>query len=141
MNRCALVLIACLGWPTPFAAAQTSFKNSSLEVSVRFDDEARVAQTIRTVDGAAARIRVGPARPVQKRQYIQTPVGPIPQEVTVTREQTPAFEVVPRVLDRSVHIQAAGTSVEGRLGEWLKLGAVAAEGATRTVWIRVDEVP
>lgn len=141
MNRCALVLIACLGWPTPYARAQSTFKNSALEISVRFDDEVRVEQRIRTVDGGSAAILVGPSRPAQKRQYIQTPVGPIPQEVTVTREQTPAFEVVPRVLGDRVHIQASGTAVEGRLGEWLRLGAVAAGSATRTVWLRVDEIP
>jgi hypothetical protein len=141
MNRCALVLIACLGWPTPFAAAQTPFKNSGLQLSVRFDDERGVAQRVRTVDGAPVRILVGPSHRGQKRRYIQTPVGPIPQEVTIVQEETPAFEVVPRVLDQSVHLQASGASVEGRLGEWLKLGSVAANGATRTVWIRVDELP
>jgi hypothetical protein len=145
MNRCALVLSACLIWPTPFAAAQTPLKNSALEISVRFDDEPRVDQRIRTVDGASARILVGASRPVQKRQYIQTPVGPVPQEVTVVQEQTPAFEVVPRVLGQSVHVQTSASSAEGRLGEWFRLGAVAVGGtagsATRTVWIKVDEVP
>ena len=141
MNRCALVLLACAAALTAPAAAQNALKNSGLEISVRFDDEARVDQRIRTVEGGRAAIRVGPSRPVEKRQYIQTPVGVIPQEVTVRRDQTPVFEVVPRVLGDSVHVQASGTAVQGRLGEWLKLGAVAAEGATRTVWIRVDEVP
>jgi len=141
MNRCAVVLTACLVWPTPFAAAQSPLKNSALEISVRFDDETRVAQRIRTVDGASARILVGASRPVQKRQYIPTPVGPVPQEVTVVQEQTPAFEVVPRVLGQSVHVQTSASAAEGRLGEWFKLGAVATTGGTRTVWIKVDEVP
>ena len=141
MNRCALVLSACLVWPTPFAAAQSAFKNSALEISVRFDDETRIDQRIRTVDGGRAVILVGPSRPAQKRQYIQTPVGPVPQEVTVVQERTPAFEVVPRVLGQSVHVQTSASSAEGRLGEWFKLGAVASAGGTRTVWIRVDEIP
>ena len=141
MNRCALVLIAGLGWPTPFAAAQSTFKNSALEISVRFDDDPRVAQRVRTVEGGRALILVGASRPAQKRQYIPTPVGPVSQEVTVVQEQTPAFEVVPRVLGQSVHVQTSAHGAEGRLGEWFKLGAVAAEGGTRTVWIRVDEVP
>jgi hypothetical protein len=141
MNRCAVVLTACLAWPTPFAAAQTTFKNSALEISVRFDDETRVDQRIRTVEGGRATILVGPSRPAEKRQYIQTPLGPVSQEVTVVQEQTPGFEVVPRVLGESVHIQTSGTAASGRLGEWIKLGAVASAGATRTVWLKVDEVP
>ena len=141
MNRCAVVLIACLGWPTPWAAAQTALRNNALEVSVRFDDDARIAQRVRTEDGGRVAILAGPSRPAEKRQYIQTPIGPIPQEITVTQEQTPAFELVTRVLDESVHVQASGTSASGRLGEWLKLGAVDdGRGATRTVWIRVDEI-
>jgi len=121
MNRCAVVLIACLGWPTPWASAQSALKNSALEISVRFDDDVRVAQRVRTEDGGRAALLAGPSRPVEKRQYILTPVGPIPQQVTVAQEQTPSFD--------------------GRLGEWLKLGAVAdGLGATRAVWIRVDEI-
>ena len=141
MNRCAVVLIACLAGQTPWAAAQSAFKNSALEISVRFDDEAQVAQRVRTEDGGRVAILAGPSRPVEKRQYIQTPVGPIPQQVTVAQEQTPAFEVVTRVLDESVHVQTGAVGASGRLGEWFKLGAVAdGRGATRTVWIRVDPI-
>ena len=142
MNHGALVLIACLAWPTTFAAAQNPLKNSVLDLSVRFDDESRVDQRIRTAEGAPTRILVGASRPAERRQYIQTPVGPVPQEVTVTQERTPAFEVVPRVLSDSVQLSAGSNVVQGRLGQWLRLGAVATPGGgTRTVWIRVDEVP
>jgi len=99
-----------------------------------------VAQRVRTEDGGRVAILAGPSRPVEKRQYIQTPVGPIPQQITVAEEQTPSFEVVTRVLDESVHVRTGAVSATGRLGEWLKLGAVAdGRGATRTVWIRVEE--
>jgi hypothetical protein len=138
MNRGALVLIACLAWPT---LAQNAFKNSALEISVRFDDDVRVVQRVRTVDGGRAQILAGPSRPAQKRQYIETPAGRIPQEISVVQEQTPSFEVLTRVLDESVHIQTSAGSASGRLGEWLKLGAIAAGGGTRTVWVKVDEVP
>ena len=141
MNRGAVVLIACLGWPTPPALAQNALKNSALEISVRFDEDARVVQRVRTVDGGRAQILAGPSRPAQKRQYIETPAGRIPQEITVSQEQTPSFEVLTRVLDRSVHVQTSAGNASGSLGEWLKLGAVAAEGATRTVWVKVDEIP
>lgn len=141
MNRCALVLIACLGWPTPWAAAQSAFRNSALEISVRFDDDLRIAQRVRTEDGGRVAILAGPSRRVENRQYIQTPVGPISQQVTVAQEQTPSFELLTRVLDQSVHVQTGAVSASGRLGDWLKLGAVAdGRGTTRTVWIRVDEL-
>jgi len=78
---------------------------------------------------------------VEKRQYIPTPAGPVSQPVTIAQEQTPSFEVLTRVLDESVHVQTGTISASGRLGQWLKLGAVAdGQGATRTVWIRVDEI-
>ena len=141
MNRCAMVLIACLGWPTPWTAAQSALKNSALEISVRFDDDARVAQRVRTEDGGRAAILAGPSRRVDKRQYIQTPAGPVSQPVTIAQEQTPSFEVLTRVLDESVHVQTGNIRTSGRLGQWLKLGAVAdGVGGTRTVWIRVDEI-
>jgi hypothetical protein len=60
MNRCAVVLIACLGWPTPWASAQSAFKNSALEIPVRFDDDVRVAQRVRTEDGGRAALPAGP---------------------------------------------------------------------------------
>ena len=138
MNRGALVLIACLAWPT---LAQNTLKNSVLEISVRFDDDTNVAQRVRTVDGGRAQILAGPSRPAQKRQYIETPAGRIPQEITVAQEQTPSFEVLTRRLDDSVHVQTSAGSASGLLGQWLKLGAVASQGATRTVWVKVDEIP
>ena len=138
MNRGALVLIACLAWPT---LAQNALKNSALEISVRFDDDPRIVQRVRTVDGGRAQILAGPSRPAQKRQYIETPAGRIPQEISVVQEQTPSFEVLTRVLDDSVHVQTSAGSASGRLGEWLRLGAVASAGGTRTVWVKVDEAP
>ena len=59
MNRCAVVLTACLVWPTPFAAAQSPFKNSGLEISVRFDDETRFAVLQAAVDGEVFEFGVG----------------------------------------------------------------------------------
>lgn len=142
MNHSALVLFACLVVPTPFVAAQNALKNSALEMSVRFDDETSVQQRIRTADGERTRVLVGPSRPAAKRQYIPTPVGPFPQEITVVQEQTAAFEVVPRVLDDTVHLSVGRSTAQGKLGEWVRLGAVATpEGGTRTVWIRVDALP
>jgi len=147
MNRSALVLFACLALPTLAASAQNPLGNSALrklEISVRLDD-GPVDQRIQTMDGARARILAGPSRPTSRRQYIQTPAGVVPQEVTVTQEQTPVFEVTPRVKGDTVQVELqhrSGTStVAGRLGEWFELGAVATAEGTRKVRIRVDEIP
>jgi len=52
MNHGALVLIACLVWPTSSAGAQNALKNSGLEISGRFDDETSVESRVRMADGA-----------------------------------------------------------------------------------------
>ena len=125
----------------------------------------RVDQRVQALDGARATILTGESRPVRTRQYIQTPAGVIPQEITVLQETTSGFEVIPRLIGNSVEVQIAqqrpGTeatsTASGRLGEWFELGQVAmssardergiassgrASGAeTRRVWIKVDEAP
>lgn len=129
----------------------------------------RVDQRVQALEGGRAMIYMGESRPVRQRQFIQTPAGVIPQEVTVIQETTTGFEVVPRLAGSTVHVeiarqrataegfQRAATSVSGRLGEWFELGSVAMAGTrdergiasatrssggeTRRVWIRIDEVP
>ena len=144
MNRCALVLSACLVWPTSFAVAQNVLQNSALEISVRFDDETRVDQRIRTVEGARATIAVGAARPARERRYVETPMGIVAQDVAVAHEPIAAIEVVTRVIDGQVAVQVAGrsgkASVSGRVGEWLDLGTVATPEGPRKVRVRVDEL-
>ena len=129
----------------------------------------RVDQRVQALEGARAMIYTGESRPVRQRQFIQTPAGVISQEVTVVQEMTTGFEVVPRLSGDTVHVEIAqqravaataeraATSASGRLGEWFELGSVAmtaarddraiasasraSGGATRRVWIRVDELP
>jgi len=100
---------------------------------------------------------VGESRPLRQRQYIQTPAGVVSQEVTVVQETTSGFEVVPRISGDTVHVELAGTTASGKLGEWFLLGAVdmggsrdarglasatqSSRGETRRAWIRVDEIP
>jgi type II secretory pathway component GspD/PulD (secretin) len=162
-----------------------------LQISVRFDDsssrsrdgvdirkgvessrrsrEGRVDQTVQALDGGHAMIFTGQSRPVQQQQYIQTPGGVVSQPTTVVQETTSGFEVVPRVIGKSVEVeilqqqatrsssQRAASTVSGKLGEWLELGSVAMSGErdrrdltgartaqtseTRRVWIKVDELP
>jgi type II secretory pathway component GspD/PulD (secretin) len=143
-------------------------------VDIRADDtrsrgDERLDQRVQVLEGSRATLLTGASRPVRQRQYIQTPAGVIPQEITVMQETTSGFEVIPRLAGDTVQVelvqqretpasyQRAATVVSGRLGAWFELGAVAMGGArderglasasrasggeTRRVWIRVDELP
>jgi hypothetical protein len=140
MNHGALVLLACLAWPTFYAAAQNPLQNSALrklEIAVRLDD-APEHQRIRTMEGSHATLFASPPRPVQ------TPMGVVPQEVTV-QEQAATFGVIPRVVAGRVQVEiahrAGASSANGKLGEWFDLGAIATAEGTRRMRIRVDEIP
>lgn len=135
MNRCALVLVACLVWPTAPALAQKRLEilvrfedavhasNSRVEAGVRIGEggsragvsaqasrveaDERIDQRVQTVDGGRATILTGTSRPTRQRQYIQTPGGVVSQEVTVVQEQTAGFEVVPRLTGSDVRVEIA----------------------------------
>ena len=147
MNHGAVVLIACLVWPTFPALAQNPFQNNALrklQIAVRLDDAAE-HQRIQTIDGGRTTILAGPSRPVRERRYVQTPMGVVPQEVTISQEQAPSFEVTPRLVGDRVQVEiahrAGAGSASGKLGEWFDLGAIATAEGTRRVRIRVDEIP
>jgi hypothetical protein len=148
--------------------ASGTISNRGARVEVRGADgqgraEERVDQRVQVLDGGRALIQTGASRPVRQRQYIQTPVGVIPQEVTVVQDMTTGFEVVPRLTQSSVTVEiyaaragstAASSVASGRLGEWFELGSVvmggtrdergvgsgsrAAAGETRRVWVKVE---
>jgi hypothetical protein len=103
----------------------------------------RVDQRIQVLEGGRALIQTGQSRPVRQRQYIQTPAGPIPQEVVVVQDMTTGFEVVPRISGSMVTMDiyasragstTASSTASGRLGEWFELGAIGA----RRVWAKVE---
>ena len=100
----------------------------------------RVDQRVLVMDGGRATILTGESRPTRQRQYIQTPAGPIPQEVVVVQERTTGFEVIPRVSGDRVTMEIVSTNTvqtaSGRLGEWFELGAIGA----RRVWAKVDSL-
>jgi hypothetical protein len=154
--------------------ASGRISNRGSNVELRASDASsraneRVDQRVQTVEGAVATILTGASRPVSQRQYIQTPVGVVSQQVTVMQETTSGFQVIPRLAGDTVQVeivqqrakpasyQRADTVASGRLGEWFELGSVAtgaardersigsssrtSGGETRRVWIRVDELP
>src|SRR5262249_38042539 len=154
------------------ASGRIGGANSQVEVraqDARSHSAERVDQRVQAVDGQRAMILTGASRPLRQRQYMQTPAGVVPQDITVVQETTSGFEVIPRVTGDRVQVEVAqqrqsaasyqrvGTAASGRLGEWFELGAVAtgavrdergiasastsASGETRRVWIRVDELP
>jgi len=147
MNRGALVrLVVSLALCTS-AQAQNPLQISEkrLLLSIRFDNAQEASQTVKAVDGMPSIVMVASPRPGQERHYIPSPAGPIPQVVTTVQESTAAIELIPHVLDDQVQVEIARQPVKrsGKLGEWFELGqiAVSAGGATRRLWVRVDERP
>lgn len=135
----------------------------------------RVDQRIQVLEGGRAVIAMGATRPTMQRQTIRTPVGVVAQEAIVTQEATTGVEVTPRLAGDTVILDVAqrresfgpqgsgtmqaqglGTSVSGRLGEWIELGSIAATGqstaqgisghstrhayAAGRIWIKVEEL-
>lgn len=145
MNRSALVLLAVSLALSTSALAQNPLQISEkrLVLSIRFDNAQEASQTVKAVDGMPAIVMVASPRPVQERHYIPSPAGPIPQVVTTVQESTAAIELIPRVLDDQVQVEISRQPVKrsGKLGEWFELGqiAVSAGGATRRLWVKVEE--
>ena len=145
MNRSALVLLAVSLALSTSAQAQNPLQISEkrLVLSIRFDNAQEASQTVKAGDGMPAIVMVASPRPVQERHYIPSPAGPIPQVVTTVQESTAAIELIPRVLDDQVQVEISRQPVKrsGKLGEWFELGqiAVSAGGATRRLWVKVEE--
>jgi type II secretory pathway component GspD/PulD (secretin) len=137
----------------------------------------RVDQRVQVLEGGRAVIAMGATRPVVQRQTIRTPAGVIAQETMVMQEAMTGVEVTPRLagdtvildvaqrresfgpqggLSGTVQAQSLGTSVSGRLGEWIELGSIAGtqQGAEqgiavhsrshgyegRRIWVKVEEL-
>src|SRR5438105_3362175 len=70
------------------AAGRISNRGSQIAIGAqdsRVQGAERVDQRVQALDGGRATILTGESRPVRSRQYIQTPAGVIPQEVTVVQ--------------------------------------------------------
>ena len=140
----------------------------------------RTAQQIQVLEGNEAFIRVGQSVPVYDRRVVRDVVGGRVVERSVDtidyRDILTGFHVRPRVsgdvvtvevspqrdtpgqLGRgSVNVQQLGTTVSGRLGEWLEVGGIvsgrsvessgtvyrtdAGRTDNRRILLKVDEVP
>ena len=124
--------------------ARISSRGSGADIRIqdsRSVQDERVDQRIQVLDGGRAVIADGQSRPIQQRQVIQTPGGPVVRDTTVMQGASTGFEVVPRVSGSNVFLDIApqreqfapghsgaiqservASTVSGRLGEWIELG-------------------
>lgn len=139
----------------------------------------RSTQSVRVLEGREAYMQVGQSVPVRERQVRRTVVGgQVVEQViggTQYRDVTTGFYVLPRVagdrvtLDISpqretlssqvrggISVQSVVTTVSGRLGEWMEIGAVGQDASgqetvllgrggvasrdSRRVLVKVEEV-
>ena len=134
-----------------------------------------VAQQVQTIDGGRAAIMVGQSYFLPMRQLVLTPAGAVVSETLVQRDLGTGFVAMPRLagdrvtLEISPRDDTAGpvpgsvnstrlvTTVSGRLGEWMELGASAgdqsgssagiarygtqAASRTRRLLLKVEELP
>ena len=106
----------------------------------------RVDQRLQVVEGGQARIFTGQSRTLPQRQVIRTPAGVVSQQTYVVQEAATGFDVSPRLVGGTVHLdispqretlgpggtvqgQRIATSVSGRLGEWFEIGGAASAAA------------
>ncbi|MEO1765804.1 secretin N-terminal domain-containing protein [Thiobacter aerophilum] len=110
--------------------------------SNRAQGERQDEQRLQVLEGNSAFIRTGTAVPFRRQVVTRDAWGrTVVQETTDYRDVDTGFEVVPRLAgdrvfldihprrsrlvdDRSVAVEAAATTVSGRLGEWIELGGV-----------------
>jgi type II secretory pathway component GspD/PulD (secretin) len=103
-------------------------------------------QTIRTMDGVPAHIKVGNVVPITNYQTYRDSYGyPYENRSTLLVEATTGFEVTPRLVGQQVMLdvspwsdninaqgqfqtQEANTSIRANLGEWVDIGGVDESG-------------
>lgn len=114
-------------------------------------------QRIQVLEGGRAFIRTGTSQPYRSRIVTRDAWGrTVVQETTEFRDVDTGFEVVPRLFgervvldihprrsrlapDGRVAVEAAATTVSGRLGEWIELGGVATSGMSQGSGIAYGE--
>lgn len=146
--------------------------------STRSLEDDKSTQKIQVMEGGRALISVGQSVPVQQRQVIRSPWGTQVTDSTQYKDVTSGFYVRPLLNGDRVtleitaqndtlaaaqgnppvtKVQQVNTTVSGRLGEWMELGAASrqaeGDGSTissrsvsdvherRNVMLKVDEVP
>ena len=144
-------------------------------VETRSTRTASAAQSVQVVEGGRAFINVGQSIPLPMQQVVLGPGGAIVTNTTVYRDIVQGFYAEPRLAgDRvmleispqfdtpgnagygSVNTQRVSTSVSGRLGEWIELGASGHQAMVherggislstgeirdnRSIWLLVEEI-
>lgn len=133
-----------------------------------------IAQQVQTVEGGRAWINVGSSYFLPFQQVVLTPTGAVVAQSMVQVDVGTGFAAMPRLagdrvmldisptndsagsLPGSANTQRLGTTVSGRLGEWIALGGSArqesgTQGGTlrygtrtarddRQVWLKVEEL-
>lgn len=143
----------------------------------RQDADLQSLGSVRTLEGSETYVSVGQSLPLTTTQVTQGPRGPVVSRTTDYRNVSTGFYATPRVAGDRVTleisprqqrlrdapggpvVQTSGATsvVNGRLGEWIALGAVESSDAggsagllvwgryssasRYTAWIKVDEIP
>lgn len=123
-------------------------------VTVRIEDgrrssDSQTVQQVQTVDGGQARIHAGVSQPLPLRRLWLAPDGAVISETVIWRDLGTGFIATPRIVgervsidiapydeeraarDGAAHVRRLVTTVEGRLGEWIAVGAGARDAAQR----------
>lgn len=143
-------------------------------VDTRTVREDRADQQIQVLEGGRAYIATGESRPLRQNQAVLAPGVGVISGGTVVQETASGIEVVPRLSGTTVFLEiaqqrerfAAGdtgairgeravSTVSGRLGEWIELGAIGGAAArseqglssarelrtseARRIWVKVEE--
>lgn len=142
--------------------------------STRDIEDSTDVQQVQVLEGNSAFIRAGKSVPYRGRTVYRDARGTtVVEENTSYRDVSSGFYVLPRVsgdrvtLDISpqrntigergaVNVQQAGTTLSGRLGEWIELGGIGQQGESqsggtaystrqqrsdsRSIFVKVDEV-
>lgn len=121
-------------------------------IDTRRSESDRNLQTVQVLEGNTAFIRVGQSMPVPRREVVQTVVGgQVVSRVVDSveyRDVSSGFNVLPRItgdrvtleihpqhdtLNRqmpgAVNVQRVGTTVSGRLGEWIEIAGLAQDAS------------
>jgi type II secretory pathway component GspD/PulD (secretin) len=148
--------------------------------SSRSASDERISQQVQTIDGAPAYIQIGQAVPVRSQSVHRSINGVIVSDNVTFQDVTTGFSVVPRLHGEQVTLEISPqrdtlstsgnigappvinsqrivTTVAGRLGEWIDLGAASADDRRdergplssaaaaredrRRVWVRVEALP
>ncbi|WP_114649572.1 secretin N-terminal domain-containing protein [Pseudothauera hydrothermalis] len=130
--------------------AGAGMRNSGVELQIGGgyrQHNMQAVQQVQTIEGGQAYIHTGVSVPVPLRRRWLSADGVVLSDTVIWRDLGTGFNAVPRILGDRVRIEISpydeeplsvpgaaavrrlSTTVEGRLGEWIALGASALDGA------------